>query len=291
MPRREANPARGATTGRPVLSRRHSVGSGSARSLLLTVLGEFVLPSGRPAWTSALLQVLGGLGAEEKSARQAIARTAADGWITSERDGRRVRWALSPVGRRMLTEGTERIYSHGATRQVWDGRWLIVMVSVPESQRALRHKLHTRLAWAGFGNPTAGMWVSPHPEREAEVKQIMQDLGLDAIAFSFTGPFAGIGSERTLVERAWDLDAVAERYEAFLAEFAGWRPDPGDPTLLAQVRLVHEWRRFPFLDPLLPDDLLPPRWTGQRARRLFDQQHGAWQDGARKRWREISADG
>jgi phenylacetic acid degradation operon negative regulatory protein len=281
----------GGSGGRPVLSRRHSVGSGSARSLLLTVLGEFVLPSGRPAWTSALLHVLGGLGAEEKSARQAIARTAADGWITSERDGRRVRWTLSPVGRRMLTEGTERIYSHGATPQVWDGRWLIVMVSVPESQRALRHKLHTRLAWAGFGNPTAGMWVSPHPEREAEVKQIMQDLGLDAIAFSFTGPFAGIGSERVLVERAWDLDAVAERYEAFLDEFAGWRPDPGDPTLLAQVRLVHEWRRFPFLDPLLPDELLPPRWTGQRARRLFDQQHGAWQDGARKRWREIGAEG
>jgi phenylacetic acid degradation operon negative regulatory protein len=285
MARREATIA----GGRPVLSRRHSIGSGSARSLLLTVLGEFVLPSGHPAWTSALLHVLAGLGAEEKSARQAIARTAADGWIRSARDGRRVRWALTPVGRRLLTEGTERIYSHGATRQAWDGRWLIVMASVPESRRKLRHQLHTRLAWAGFGNPSAGMWVSPHPEREAEVKQITQDLGLDPAAFSFTGPFAGIGAERTLVQRAWDLDAVKERYEAFLDGFAGLRPGPGDPTLLAQVRLVHEWRRFPFLDPLLPDELLPPRWTGQRARRLFDRQHAAWQESARERWHEISA--
>lgn len=272
-----------------MLSRRHTVGTGSARSLLLTVLGEFVLPSGRPAWTSAMLHVLGGLGAEEKSARQAIARTAKEGWITSERDGRRVRWLLTPIGRRMLTEGTERIYSHGATPQAWDGRWLIVIASVPETQRTLRHKLHTRLAWAGFGNPSPGMWVSPHPEREAEVKQVMQDLGLDSTAFSFTGPFAGVGSERSLVERAWDLDDVEARYEAFLDGFTGMRPASGDPMLLAQVGLVHEWRRFPFLDPLLPDDLLPPRWTGQRARKLFDQQHAAWQDGARKRWAQLSA--
>ncbi|MGH3657550.1 MAG: PaaX family transcriptional regulator [Micromonosporaceae bacterium] len=273
---------------RPVLSRRHSISAGSARSLLLTLLGEFVLPSGQPVWTSTLLHVLGGLGVEEKSARQAIARSAADGWITSQRDGRRVRWILTPPGRRLLTEGSDRIYSHGATNQVWDGRWLIVMASVPETQRRLRHQLHTRLAWAGFGNPSAGMWVTPHPEREAEVKQIMQDLGLDATALSFTGPFAGIGSERTLVERAWDLDKVTAHYEAFLDAFSGMRPAPADPTLLAQVRLVHEWRRFPFLDPLLPGELLPPRWTGQRARQLFDEQHAAWQQDARQRWSELT---
>ena len=274
-----------------MLSRRHTVGAGSARSLLLTVLGELVLPASRPAWTSALLHVLGGLGAEEKSARQAIARTAKDGWTTSERDGRRVRWALTPVGRRLLTEGTERIYSHGAVPQAWDGRWLIMMASVPESQRTLRHKLHTQLAWAGFGNPSPGMWVSPHPEREAEVKHIIQNLGLDSTAFSFTGPFAGVGSERSLVERAWNLAEVGARYEAFLDQFTGIRPAPGDPTLFAQVRLVHEWRRFPFLDPLLPEELLPPRWTGQRARMLFDRQHAAWQGGARERWAQLSAAG
>ncbi len=272
-----------------MLSRRHNISPASARSLLLTVLGEFVLPSGRPVWTSTLLHVLVGLGVEEKSARQAIARTAADGWIASERDGRRVRWALTPPGCRLLTEGAERIYSFGAGGSHWDGRWLILMVSVPESQRKLRHQLHTRLAWAGFGNPTAGLWVSPHPEREAEAKQIMQDLGIDAAAFSFTGPFAGIGSERTLVDRAWDLAEVAARYENFLDEFAGMRPEPGDPMLLAQVRLVHEWRRFPFLDPQLPDELLPPEWIGKRAAALFHELHAAWHEGAQRRWGELAA--
>lgn len=283
----------GSGDARPVLSRRGSTGAASARSLLLTVLGEFALPSDEPVWTATLLRVLGGLGVEEKSARQAIHRAAADGWIIAQREGRRVRWTLTPPGCRLLTEGADRIYSFGTGGRPWDGRWLIVLTSIPESQRRLRHQLNTRLAWAGFGNPTAGLWVSPHPEREAEARQIMADLGMpsrSSSAMSFTGPFGGIGSEADLVARAWDLAAVAERYEAFVDQFSGIRPQPGDPMLHAQIRLVHEWRRFPFLDPQLPDALLPPGWIGRRARRVFEEQHIAWQGGARRRWEEIAAE-
>ncbi|MDN5856618.1 MAG: PaaX family transcriptional regulator, partial [Actinomycetia bacterium] len=59
---------------------RPVVSAGSARSLLLTVLGELVLPAGEPVWTSSLLYVLKGVGVEEQTARQAIARGAAAGW-------------------------------------------------------------------------------------------------------------------------------------------------------------------------------------------------------------------
>ena len=34
----------------PALSRRHAAGAASARGLLFTVLGEFVLPAGGWAW-------------------------------------------------------------------------------------------------------------------------------------------------------------------------------------------------------------------------------------------------
>ena len=63
----------------PSMSRRHAAGAESARGLLLTVLGEFVLPAGGLAWTSALIDVLGRLGIEEKATRQALMRTASDG--------------------------------------------------------------------------------------------------------------------------------------------------------------------------------------------------------------------
>ena len=94
----------------PTMSRRHAAGAESARGLLFTVLGEFVLPSGGAAWTSAFIEVLGRLGVEEKATRQALMRTAADGWLVSERVGRRTRWQLTPSAVQLLTEGTERIY-------------------------------------------------------------------------------------------------------------------------------------------------------------------------------------
>src|SRR5258708_32711172 len=87
----------------PALSRRHAAGAVSARGLLFTVLGEFVLPTGGSAWTSAFIQTFAGLGVEEKAIRQALARTGADGWIKPERHGRRTRWWLTPDGHRLLT--------------------------------------------------------------------------------------------------------------------------------------------------------------------------------------------
>ncbi|TDD04706.1 PaaX family transcriptional regulator [Nonomuraea deserti] len=251
---------------------------------MLTVFGEHVLPDDRPAWTSALLHVLGGLGVEDKSARQALARMAADGWIASERDGRRVRWALTGRGRELLTEGAERIYAFGRGRESWDGRWVVLIATVPESKRELRHRLRTGLTWAGFGSPVPGVWVSPHASREAEAKQVVTGLGLDSSAYSFNGPFAGIGSERTLVDQAWHLGDLAAQYERFIREFAGMRPAAGDPVLLAQIRLVHAWRRFPMLDPELPLELLPPDWIGVRAANVFTDLHATWREAAQDRW-------
>jgi len=272
----------------PVMRRRHSLGGASARALLLTVLGELVRPAAAPAWTSSLLDVLTGLGLAEKAARQALARTATDGVIHAERTGRRVRWQLTGPGRRLLTEGAERIYSFAGQTSTWDGRWLILAVSVPESRRKLRHQVRTRMTWAGFGSLAPNLWVSPNVDREAEAKQVLDEVGLAATTLSFTGPFAGIGVERNVVERAWDLRDIAGHYRAFLAEFAERRPAPGRETMLAQLRLVHEWRRFPFLDPQLPAELLPPDWIGIRAAALFRDLHAAWHAEAQRQWREIT---
>lgn len=277
-----------AGTLRPTLSRRHSVGIASARSWLLTVLGEFVLPDDRPVWTSTIVAVLGGLGPEEKAARQALARTAADGLIQAERVGRRARWRLTDAGRHLLSDGADRIYSFAGQASTWDGRWLVITTAVPEGQRELRHKLRTRMTWAGFGSLGANLWVSPSADREAEAKQLLDDLRLAATTLSFTGEFAGIGSEKSLVDQAWALRGIAARYRDFLAQFAARRPRPGEATMLAQIQLVHEWRRFPFLDPQLPAELLPPRWIGARAAAVFRRQHTAWHPAAQAHWRGLA---
>ena len=47
----------------------------------------------------------------KRAARQAIARTAAAGWLAAERNGRRVRWQLTLAGREYLAADRQRLLS------------------------------------------------------------------------------------------------------------------------------------------------------------------------------------
>lgn len=253
----------------------------------MTLLGEYVLPRGTPVWTSALVDTLALFDVEERSARQALARTAAEGWLQAERVGRRVRWSLTPPGRKLLTEGAERIYEFGSAEPPWDGRWLVLLASVPESKRDLRHRLRTRLTWAGFGSPEAGVWISPDASRQDEARGILTELDLDRGAMSFVATYGDIGEIGGMVARAWDLSEVEARYAGFIAEFSGSHPTDGQEVLHAQTLLVHEWRRFPFLDPRLPSGLLPANWPGSRAAELFHRRHVEWRPAAQHHWDQL----
>jgi phenylacetic acid degradation operon negative regulatory protein len=255
----------------------------------MTVLGEFVLPRGGPVWTQTLVSALAQFGVEHKSARQALARTAAEGWLASERVGRQVRWSLTPPGQRLLSEGARRIYSFGREDMQWDGRWLLLLVSVPESQRDLRHRVRTQLNWAGFGSPAAGVWISPHASRQPEGQRILTDAGVTSAAMSFVASYGDIGSQDMLVARSWDLAALEQRYEDFIDEFTGLDPASGEAALQAQTRLVHEWRRFPLLDPRLPAQLLPENWSGAKAAGLFHTRHADWHPAAQRHWEHLTS--
>ena len=272
----------------PALSRRHAAGAASARGLLFTLLGELVLPTDGTAWTSAVLAVFARLGVEEKATRQALMRTAAAGWLDGEKIGRRTRWRLTDSARRLLTDGAERIYSFAGPARAWDGRWLVVVTRIPESDRRARHVVRTRLSWAGFGTLGAGLWISPHPDREAEARGVLVDAGAVQDAHVFVATRTGLGDVRDLVAQAWDLTAVEDQYEQFIAEFGG--REPAD-VLVRQLEVVHAWRRFPSIDPALPRELLPGRWSGLAAARLFAACHERWSATARHEWKSLNAVG
>jgi phenylacetic acid degradation operon negative regulatory protein len=269
----------------PALSRRHEAGSGSARGMLFTLLGEFVLPSEGTAWTSAVLAAFQRLGVAEKATRQALMRTSNAGWLQAEKIGRRTRWRLTPAARSLLTDGARRIYSFGPAR-AWDGQWVLVQVRIPETDRRARHVVRTRLAWAGFGSLGPGLWLSPHVSREQEAIRVLTDAGVAADAHVFTARRTGLSDTREMVAAAWDLPGLEAEYEQFVAEFR----EPGDPSdvLLRQLEMVHAWRRFPALDPALPRELLPARWTGIRAAELFADRHQRWQAEASREWQRLN---
>ncbi|MDH4362721.1 MAG: PaaX family transcriptional regulator [Acidimicrobiia bacterium] len=252
----------------------------SAKALLYTILGELVLPAGGSAWTSTLLDAFGLLGITEKNARQALARVADQGMIESRRHGREARWELTPAGRKLLEAGAERIYGFGAAPMAWSGEWLLAHCPVPEAQRSLRHRLRTQLSFEGFGELSASLAVSPHAEREARLRQILDSLGLVQECVVLQCRTASPAADLDLARRAWDLDALAARYRAF-SRLHAERPATGpEASFQAVVELVHDWRHFASIDPELPPELLPADWAGAGARSVFHGCHARWARGA-----------
>lgn len=272
-------------------SRRRHASAASARSVLLTILGEYLHPTGAPVWTSAFVEAMAALGIEEKAARQALTRTASHGLISSSRQGRRVLWTLTDHGREVLEEGTTRIYSFMRVRRPWDGRWLVLNVAIPETRRQLRQRLGTRLTWLGLGAPTPGLWITPNTDTEADIATILEELDLTGNAFAWIGPTAAaIDVEPRLISMAWDLTAVAKQYQDFINTFVERAPASEVDVFRNQVELIHAWRRFPFIDPDLPAELLPSDWPGIQAANTFHERHSRWHRTAQSAWTRFASD-
>ena len=233
-----------------------------------------MLPRREPVWQETLVGALVSVGYSEPAARQALARSVRDGWLESERRGRRARVSLSPRTGELLAAGAARIYSFGSPWR-WDGRWLVLVLRVPEERREVRHRLRTRLAWAGLGTLGGGVWLTPHVEREAELRAAIAEAPA-AEATSFLASLGSLGRAEDVVAAAWDLDEVRLGYETFIADFAALRPASPAAWFRMQTLLVHAWRKFPFLDPDLPAELLPAGWPRRRAHELFTGRHTRW---------------
>lgn len=245
--------------------------------MLFTVLGEYVREPGRELWTTTLVAALGRVGIEESNARQALTRTARSGWIEQVRCGRRLRWRLTERARLHLAESAEEIYTRRRQPRSWNGEWVLVVATVPEIRRDLRHRLRNRFRWAGFGPFGQGVWISPRVEAEEEARRALTSLGLEANALSLVGRISALGSEYEVINRAWALGALDRDYNGFRVDFGAAETldegrDPGD-TFAELTRMVHRWREFALRDPILPAELLPARWSGHAASELFYRRH------------------
>jgi len=259
----------------------------SARSLLLTVVGEFCFPRDDAVWTTALIRVLGGLGVESHAARQAITRSADAGWIVSERHGRAVRWRLTDEGRAVVEDGFRHAAEYLRPPARWDGRWLVLLVSVPQQERTTRKRLYGGLTWLRMGNPMPGLWLTPHVHAVDELRALVARFHLAGSAIAFVGRTQDVGlTDEQIVEKAWNLSDLAEWYRAFLKQFSNHRPAGGDDVLLDYLRLRNLLQRFMRLDPQLPGELLPD-WVGHQAAEVFRVRQEQWAKAAWTRWEEV----
>ncbi len=193
------------------------------------------------------------------------------GWLERSRHGRQTRWTLTPPTTNLLNVGADRIYGFGQNPRTWDGQWILLLASVPETDRQARYRMNSGLRWAGFGSLGQGSWISPWTDRESAAVKVLADLDVEAT--SFVARLGQLGDGANLANEAWELPSLRVLYEHFLRDTADLTTRAVSPevALVELARLVHRWRQFPFVDPDLPAPLLPADWPGPEAAHRFSE--------------------
>ncbi|WP_151083364.1 PaaX family transcriptional regulator C-terminal domain-containing protein [Nocardioides cynanchi] len=241
----------------------------SPRHLILTVFGLYARETN---WLSvrALIALMAELEVDAAATRSSVSRLKKRGVLEAARVGGQAGYALSESAREVLVEGDARIWSRPRA-SVADG-WLVVVFSVPESEREKRHELRSLLTRLGFGTAAPGVWVAPGTAYD-ETLAALDRQGLASYTEFFRGSYLGVGSVDARVGQWWDLAAVAALYDEFLAEhrpLARLRGTDPARAFAAYLPMLTDWRRFPYLDPGIPLELLPAGWPGVAAGDLFE---------------------
>jgi len=258
------------TTGPQVHMEVHTVGrwhtpSMHARSALFDVYGDHLRGRGSQAPVAGLVRLLDPIGIAAPAVRTAISRMVSEGWLEPLRlqSGRGYRATSRTI--RWLEDISARVYR--SYDRTWDGHWHLALVDQPAG-RPDRNRLRADLSFVGYAELTPHTWVSPFPR--AELDEVLARAGATARLV-----------RADLVEpsplEAWDLPGLAAAYEQFVAEAdavldgveANGSAEADKAAFAARFRLVHEWRKFLFTDPGLPDELLPADWPGRAAAELF----------------------
>lgn len=243
-------------------------------SFIFTLFGDMVhrLDPEEALWIGALIRIMAVFGLSEPAVRQAVSRMSRQGWLEAKRSGHRAYYTVTPRGRRRIEELSPRIY--GPVIE-WDGRWRLIGYAIGEARRPLRERLRKELAALGWATLSPSTWISPSGSIESARAAAESTGTLDAVDL-FVAEYRGPATDRELIRRCWDVEAIAGAYRDFIQRY---RPlyerevehaDLSDEAALAQrLWLVHDYRKFAYLDPGLPSELLPAHWPGTAAAALF----------------------
>ena len=247
----------------------------NSQSMLFTIYGEYVRHFGGEIWVGSLTRIMGEFGLTEQAVRAAISRILRQGWIQSRKIGNRSYYSMTEKAKKRLNEAAARIYKQNPEQ--WDGKWTMVSYNIPEKVREKRDQLRKELTWLGFGMLTTSTWISPHNIGE-RVKEITQSYEVEDFVEIFCCEHIGWSGEKQLVEKCWDLHEIQEAYQGFIdkyqpkyEEFIKKGPDgiTDGECFVEKTYLVHEYRKFLFIDPDIPESLLPKNWNAKEADGLF----------------------
>jgi phenylacetic acid degradation operon negative regulatory protein len=248
----------------------------NTRSMIFTIYGDYIRHYGNEIWIGSLIRLLKEFGHNDQAVRAAISRMSKQGWVKAEKRGNKSYYSLTERGVKRMEEAAKRIYK--IRPEKWDGKWRILVYTIPEEKRNVRDELRKELVWSGFGTISNSCWISPN-NLEKQVYDLIDKYEIEPYVDFFIAQYDGPHTNKLLVEKCWNLEEINKKYEEFISVYSQkyiidkhkiQRGEMSDAECFVErTKLVHEYRKFLFIDPGLPEELLPSEWMGSHAAALF----------------------
>lgn len=239
----------------------------TARSILVTIFGDSVLPIRNDIWLSQLFRLTEIFGFSTRLVRTSMFRLTAEGWFTSERSGRQSIYTLTPFAIEESNRAASRIYR--AEPADWSGPWSVVVLDAAVITDDDRRRLTQHLRWRGFMQIGNGVFGSPETSTR-EANKLCKSLGLGSVpvgSLEFSNLAAAVGDGYLIGDL--DIAAQSEVLREFIDVYgpltAGELSCTPIEAFGLRTALVHDLRRIRLHGPDLPGHLFPFDWLGERA--------------------------
>ena len=241
-----------------------------AGSLAVTIFGDCISLYGGNVWLGSLVSTMERFNLNSRQIRTAVFRLVQNGWLESERFGRRSIYGLSTLGIQDYGRATSQIYR--SKFKPWDGQWTILACN--KEGFSNYGDFRKQLYWLGFGELPGATFVHPNLDIVAFSQLVVELRVADKVAI-WDGQLTSSLEGSSVLLKAWDFTELKVRFQRFLSRFSILMSDMSEEewsvpenSFVVRVLLIHEYRRILLQVADLPEAIFPENWPGVPAMSL-----------------------
>lgn len=186
---------------------------------------------------------------------------------------------------RLTSEGQKKIQRDfplmTMQKRVWDKKWRMVLFDIEETNKRIRERLRNKLRELGFGMLQKSVFISPYNVAQDFV-EFVESLDLSEFIYVIQSSDILSGNVKSLAGKVWKLDKLNDEYKEIIKKIEenalitiSDRHKKINTKINVQekIKMIREVRQkyleLIMKDPLLPKELLPGNWTGEKVRDLI----------------------
>ena len=228
---------------------------------------------------------------KESNLRTNLSRMKSNGILQIRKNGKNAYYSLSKKSVR-ISKNVSLSFKN-LSWENWNGEWLGVVFSVPESDKSFRHKIRKKLTAYRLAALYPGFWIRPFNNAEKLLTKLY-DLRKNNFCTFIKFNLIDAPKKESII-KMWGLIKtnmeLIKGLSLLTAEKKTLKNITSAKALFKKIYIGNKIVPLLFKDPLLPNCYLPDNWKGPELRKEFIQWDKLVTDISKPYWIKIFEQG